>query len=50
MSDKLQIKAPKTPKELKQKLLQLKNDPIQITGCYDLGEKYATLWQKKTQE
>ena len=49
-SDKLKVKAPKTPKDLKRKLLQIKNDPKQITGCYELGEKYAILWQEKTQE
>jgi hypothetical protein len=49
-SDKLKIKAPRTPGELKQKLLRIKNDPNQITGCYELGEKFANLWQKKTQK
>jgi len=46
-SDKLRIGAPRTPKELKQKLLQIENTPKQILGCYDLGEKFAILWQKK---
>jgi len=49
-SDMLRIKAPKTPKEIKNKLLKIKNNTEQIAGCYELGEKFATLWQKKTQE
>jgi len=49
-SDKLKIKAPRTPEGLKKKLLLVNNEPNQITGCYELGTKFATLWQKKTQE
>jgi len=49
-SDKLRIKAPRTPKEIKEKLSKIKHSPDQIIGCYGLGEKFATLWQKKIQK
>jgi len=49
-SDMLDIKAPRTPKEIKRKLLKIESSPKNIRGCYELGEKFANLWQKKIQE
>ena len=40
-SNKLKIKAPPTPKKLKEKILKVKNTPENITHCYELGKEFA---------
>ena len=40
-SNKLRIKAPRTPKSLKEKILKVKNTPENLTRCYELGKEFA---------
>lgn len=48
-ADKLKIDAPRTPKDLKDKLLNLKYQPDLNIKCYQLGEKFAYgIYSKQT--
>jgi len=46
-ADKLEIDAPKTPLELKKKILSLKSQPDLENKCYKLGEKFVDGTVKK---
>lgn len=46
-ADKLEIDAPRTPLELKKKLLNLKSQPDLENKCYKLGEKFVDGTVKK---
>jgi len=49
-ADKLEIDAPKTPKELKEQLLKLKIQPDLDFKCFKLGEKFTNVIYKKGQK
>lgn len=48
-ADRLEIDAPRTPKKLKEQLLNLKSQPDLEARCYKLGEKFVDgIYRKKT--
>jgi len=46
-ADKLEIDAPRTPKKLKEQLLNLKIQPDLDSNCFKLGEKFTNVIYKK---